>query len=253
MSFKSYRSYDHFSWEVRQSTRYIHSDAIKGFLSNVLETSRSYEKIVKPGEKLWRAQLGSDWIEEDVDEPIQLPFPPERMKPLQYEASEGRVNSKGIPCLYLATDQETAMYEVRPWLGVDISVWQFKTTKELRLIDCSVHAPKTGGFRFFFEEPDEKEKEKAVWADIDRAFSRPVTLSDKSSDYVPTQIIAELFKTNGSDGILYKSSLADGLNLALFDIGAATVGNYALVRRVKDIKFSFDSGQEYFSESAEDK
>lgn len=253
MSFKSYRSYDHFSWEVRQRNRYIHSDAIKDFLSNVLETSRFYEKVVKPGEKFWRAQLGSDWIEEDIDEPIQLPFPPERMKPLQYEASEGRVNSKGIPCLYLATDQETAMSEVRPWLGVEISVWQFKTTKELRLIDCSVHAPKTGGFRFFFEEPDEKEKEKAVWADIDRAFSRPVTLSDKSSDYVPTQIIAELFKTNGSDGILYKSSLADGLNLALFDIGAATVGNYALVHRVKDIKFSFDSGQEYFSESAEDK
>ena len=70
MSFKSYRSYDHFSCEVRQSNRYFHNDAVKDFLSNVLETSRSYEKIVKPGEKFWRAQLGSDWIEEDVDEPI---------------------------------------------------------------------------------------------------------------------------------------------------------------------------------------
>ena len=253
MSFKSWQSYWTFSQEVTRGNRYIHNDAIKEFLSNVLDTSKAHVKIASPGSVFWRAQLGSEWLEETVDEPIQLPLSPARMKPLQYEASEGRVNPKGIPCLYLATDQETAMAEVRPWLHSDISVWQFKTVRELRLIDCSVHAPKTGGFRFFFEEPDEKEKEKAVWADIDRAFSRPVTLSDKSSDYVPTQIIAELFKTNGSDGILYKSSLADGLNLALFDIGAATVGNYALVHRVKDIKFSFDSGQEYFSESAEDK
>lgn len=238
---------------MTRGNRYIHSDAVKDFLSSVLESSRSYEEIVKPGEKFWRAQLGSDWIEEDVDEPIQLPFPPERMKPLQYEASEGRVNSKGIPCLYLATDQETAMAEVRPWLHSDISVWQFKTVRELKLIDCSVHAPKMGGYRFFSEEPDEKEKEKAVWADIDRAFSRPVTPSDKSSDYVPTQIIAEFFKTNGVDGIFYKSSLSDGLNLALFDISAAIVGDYALVHRVKDIKFSFDSGQEYFPVSNTDK
>ena len=253
MSFKSWQSYWRFSQEVTRGNRYIYSDAVKDFLSNVLETSRSYEKIVKPEEKFWRAQLGSDWIEEDVDEPIQLPFPPERMKPLQYEASEGRANPKGISCLYLAIDKETAMAEVRPWLHSDISVGQFKTVRELKLIDCSVHAPKRGGYIIYFEEPDEKKREKAVWADIDRAFSRPVTPSDKSSDYVPTQIIAELFKNNGVDGIFYKSSLSNGLNLALFDIGAATVGNYALVHRVEDIKFSFDSGQEYFPVSNADK
>ena len=253
MSFKSYRSYDHFSCEVRQNNRYIHSDAVKDFLSGVLETSKTHVKIINPESSFWRAQLGSEWHEETIDEPYQLPLPRERMKPLQYEASEGRVNPKGVPCLYLATDQDTAMAEVRPWLNSDISVWQFKTIKELRLIDCSVHAPKRGGYRIFFKEPAEKERETAVWADIDRAFSRPVTPSDKSSDYVPTQIIAELFKNNGFDGIFYKSSLSNGLNLALFDIGAATVGNYALVHRVKDIKFSFDSGKEYFPVSNADK
>lgn len=234
---------------MTRGNRYIHSDAVKDFLSNVLETSKAYVKIVTPRSVFWRAQLGSEWHEETVDEPIQLPLPPKRMRPLEYQVSEGRANPKGISCLYLAVDKETAMAEVRPWLHSDISVWQFKTVRELKLIDCSVHAPKSGGYIIYFEEPDEKKREKAVWADIDRAFSRPVTLSDKSSDYVPTQIIAELFKNNGFDGIFYKSSLSNGLNLALFDIGAAAVGNYALVHRVEEIKLSFSSGKEYFSES----
>ena len=246
MSFKSWQSYWMFSQEMTQGNRYIHSDNVKDFLSNVLETSEAHEKIVKAGEEFWRAQLGSEWLEETVDEPIQLPLSPERMKPVQYEASEGRANPKGIPCLYLATDKETAMAEVRPWIHSDISVWQFKTVRELRLINCSVHAPKRGGYIIYFEEPDEKKREKAVWADIDRAFSRPVTPSDKSSDYVPTQIIAELFKSNGFDGLFYKSSLSDGFNLALFDISTAAVGNFALVHRVEEIKFSFSSGNPYF-------
>ena len=243
MSFKSWQSYGEFFREVTRSNRYVHSNAVRDFLSNVLETSKARETPVKLGSVFWRAQLGSRWLEETADDPIQLPLIPERMKPVQYEASEGRVNPKGIPCLYLATNKETAMAEVRPWLHSDISVGQFKTVKELKLINCSVHP--SNGLRVYFKEPDEKERAEAVWADIDRAFSRPVTPSDKSSDYVPTQIIAELFKSNGFDGVFYRSALSDGLNLALFDINAATMVN-CFVYGVKEIVFSFaESGNPY--------
>lgn len=74
--------------------------------------------------------------------------------------------------------------------------------------------------------------------DIDRAFSRPVAPSDQSSDYIPTQIIAELFKSNGFDGVFYRNSLAEGLNLALFDISAATM-LYSVVFRAEAAQFSF--------------
>lgn len=158
------------------------------------------------------------------------------MKPLQEQASEGRANPKGIPCLYLATDKETAMSEVRPWLRSRISVGQFKTVKELTLIDCSKYS--SGAFAYYEGEPDEETKQKAVWAEIDSAFSRPVTPSDKSSDYVPTQIIAELFKNNGFDGVRYKSALSDGLNVALFDMNAATMVD-CFVYIVEKIQFSF--------------
>ena len=255
MSFKSWNSYWAFSHIVRHRSRYIHSADVKDFLSNVLITSKERVRVIEAGSVFWRSQLGNDRRpvfqdgEEIAEEPA--PFSRERMKPVQYAASEGRANPKGIPYLYLATDKETAMSEVRPWLGSNISVGQFNTVKELRLIDCSVNHAK-GGF-FYFKEPSEKEKDFAVWAHIDRAFSEPVTLSDKSSDYVPTQIIAELFKSEGFDGVVYKSALSDGFNLVLFDINAANIVNCSLYE-AKEIKFSFsESANPYFIRSDENK
>lgn len=240
MNFESGQSYWVFSQEVIQSNRYIYSDAVKNFLSNVLETGEARVTPVSSGSVFWRAQLGRNSRpvfrdgEKVRDDPV--PFSDTRMKPLQDQASEGRVNPKGIPCLYLATDKETAMSEVRPWPHSRISVGEFKTVRELRLIDCSTHP--SGAVAFYEGEPDEQKKAAVVWADIDRAFSRPVAPSDKALDDVPTQILAEFFKNNEFDGVCYKSSLAGGLNVALFDIHAATMVN-CWVHRVEKIECSF--------------
>jgi len=255
MSFESWNSYWTFSRKVRHESRYIHSADITKFLSNVLKTSNNRIRNIKVGSIFWRSQLGNDWRpirqngEEIAEEPT--PFLPERMKPIQYEASEGRANPKGIPYLYLATDKETAMSEIRPWVGSNISVGQFKTVRELRLIDCSIHHAK-GGI-IYFKEPGYKKREEAVWAHIDRSFSCPITLSDKLSDYVPTQIIAELFKSEGFDGIVYKSALSDGFNLMLFDINSAKLINCFLYE-TKEIKFSFsETANPYFVRDDEKK
>ena len=56
--------------------------------------------------------------------------------------------------------------------------------------------------------------------------------------FIPTQI-AELFKSNGFDGVFYKSALSEGLNLALFDLNAAAMVN-CFVSSVREIKFSFE-------------
>lgn len=188
---------------------------------------------------MWRAQLGHGWESpyagaESTDY-LPVPFPPERMKPLIGEAAEGRANPKGISYLYLATTKETAMAEVRPWLGSLMSVGQFKTTKDMVLINCSVNNKKK---KIYPYEPDAEKKEQAVWADIDSAFSKPITVNDRIADYVPTQIIAELFRTEGFDGIFYKSMLGDGHNVALFDIDSATLVKRDLFQ-VKNLSFDF--------------
>jgi hypothetical protein len=167
---------------------------------------------------LWRAQIGYEEPMGKDEDP--LPLSAQRMKPIPNKATEGRANPKGIPYLYLATDKETAMAEVRPWKGSIISVGQFKTTRDLLVIDSSKHSER---FTVYFKEPSPEKRELAVWDCIDNAFSRPVNASDNLADYAPTQIIAELFKSNGADGIIYRSSLGEGLNLVLFDLTLAEI------------------------------
>ncbi|MBM0202940.1 RES family NAD+ phosphorylase [Micromonospora sp. STR1s_5] len=142
------------------------------------------------------------------------------MKPLQDRAYEGRVNPKGIPCLYFATTREVAMSEVRPWIGSVISVARFRTEREVVVVDCSVshleeELPPGPG--------NDEEVERTVWSQIDQSFSTPVTRSDNTAEYAATQILSELFRSCGYDGILYKSAFsAEGRNVALFDLDCAT-------------------------------
>ena len=160
------------------------------------------------------------------------------MKPLRNSAREGRVNPKAIPFLYLATDKETAMAEVRPWIKSYVSVGLFKILRDLVLVNCSVeHA--THAWLGYMHEPDPPEREKVVWADIDRAFSQPMTTDESSADYAPTQILAEAFRSHGYDGVVYKSLLGKGFNVALFDLDAADLVNCFLYQ-VKSLTFEFD-------------
>jgi len=245
--FRTYQAFRIFRGQVLQECRYALDADAKSFLETVLATSKKRSRKFPEGRILWRAQAGHEWVtihqdnyEFDVPGPLHI----DRMEPLQHAASEGRVNPKGIPCLYLATDKETAMAEVRPTVGTYVSVGQFKTDRSLKLIDCSVgHASR---FKIYFEEPGAEEREKGVWNDIDRAFSEPVTASQMTADYAPTQILSELFKREGYDGIVYKSNLGSGFNVALFDIEAANLVNCFLYQ-VKSVKFSFgEAANPYF-------
>src|SRR5208337_4985358 len=220
---KSVHSYHNFEGTVRRKNRFFYDTEIEDFLQTILETSKSRLETIPKDAVLWRSQLGHDWepqYEEDVymgDWPC--PFRIARMKPMAYAAYEGRANPKGIPYLYLSTDKNTSMAEVRPWIGSYISLGQFKLLKDVTLVNCTSDAKK---HMIYFEEPaDPNEREIAVWGEIDGAFSKPVTPDESVADYIPTQILAEFFKKNGFDGIAYRSSLGKGHNIALFDLNAA--------------------------------
>ena len=86
-----------------------------------------------------------------------------------------------------------------------------------------------------------------MWTHIDRAFSQPTTSRDDTADYVPTQMLAELFKTEGFDGISYKSAFGDdGYNIALFNLDDAELTSCRL-HDVTSVEFSFEqSGSPYW-------
>ena len=240
--FKSWNSYRHFANRVRRETRFIRTPEDENFLREVVRTSKTRMRELRADSGLWRAQLGHDWRphyqdDEYIDD-IPAPYPPARMKPLPGRATEGRANPKGIPVLYLSTRQETAMSEVRPWLGSLVSCAHFETTRPLTIVDLSVYHRR--GFVFYFSEPDPAEREKAIWTQIDQAFSEPTTATDDAADYVPTQVIAELFKGEDCDGIAYKSAFEDdGYNIVLFDPADAKLTSCTLFE-AKSLNFAFE-------------
>lgn len=237
MAFKTWRDYWIFEKSVKTELRYRLSKTSEVFLNEIWETSKSRKSKIEKGTLFWRAQIGHDWREEN--DGIEMPSPhiSDRMRPRMNQATEGRVNAKGIPCLYLATDKETAISETRPWVGTPISVAQFNLDKTVVVIDCTYGLPSK--LTWYFEEPNEQDREEAVWSMIDMAFSAPITLADDVADYAPTQVISEFFRDKGVEGIVYKSGLGKGLNIALFDIECASPINCSLYD-VKEVSLEIE-------------
>ena len=240
-NFKSWYSYFDFANRIQRQNRFIRTSEDEEFFSEVLRTSKSRILELPEGLMLWRAQLGNALeTRKEGQHEFEVPaaFGPERMKPLEGRAKEGRANPKGIPVLYLSNDRETAMSETRPWLGSHVSCAQFKTTRSLKIVDLSVF--QDDNYLLYIGEPSASAKEKAVCTHIDNAFSEPVSINDNMADYVPTQAIAELFKNKGYDGIKYKSRFGndESYNIVLFDPSDARL-TVCILYEVKSLKYSF--------------
>ncbi len=238
--FKSWRSYQGFANRICGQNRFIRTLEDEEFLREIVRTSRSRIKKLPTNFPLWRAQLGHTWRPINLeDEAFEIPaaYLPERMKPQTSRATEGRANPKGIPVLYLSTQPHIAMSEVRPWLGSLVSCAEFKTTRPLKIADLCVE--NQDRFNIHLSECDPLQREKAVWAQIASAFSEPISSKDDTADYVPTQVIAELFKSEGYDGIAYNSAFKDdGYNVALFDLEDAEL-SACILHEVASLEFSF--------------
>jgi hypothetical protein len=103
--------YRYFDESVKFKALYIHGNAVDHFLDSVLATSRSRLRKIRAGSIWWRAQLGSDSAGEIEGDSysieIEAPFSRERMVPAARYVVDGRVNPRGIPCLYLASNANT--------------------------------------------------------------------------------------------------------------------------------------------------
>ena len=260
--FASWRSYRKFEEQVIRYRRHVWDRRIDAFLDTVMATRQNRDAQIPMGTVLWRAQLGVDYIPlrdpsgVDVGEE-PMGFSGARMKPVAKYAKESRANSSGIPVLYLASTEQTAISEVRPWVGSEVSVAQFRVTRKLHAIGLTQGHGKSSwsgltlGQMLGKEKVDAEDKAKAVWNDIDNAFSKPVTPSDEREEYVPTRILAELFQEAGYDAIVYRSQFGqegrDGYNIAVFKLEDAEILNCAPYR-VESIKVdSRESGNRWFA------
>ncbi|WP_409482797.1 RES domain-containing protein [Arsenicicoccus dermatophilus] len=75
---------------------------------------------------------------------------------------------------------------------------------------------------------------KARLEALGEELTKPVLPRTAAYEYVPSQYLCEFIKNCGFDGVLYQSSVGDGVNLALFEpseVACEDVSAY-LVRKV---------------------
>jgi RES domain len=145
--------------------------------------------------------------------------------PLERISSYGRANPAGIPCLYLGSSELTAVSEIRPHTGEIVCVADFKTPGALKLVD--LRSPRKMVSPFSFDDPADIGRMRNDLPFLERLgeeLTRPVVPSAAAIDYTPSQYLCEFIKKCGYNGVIYRSSVSDGMNLALFDPALAVAG-----------------------------
>ncbi len=252
MSFDDLNAY----WKFAKSARARRTpldEVAKTFLSDVRETMPERSINLEAGSQFYRAQAGVVYPENELDAHV-YGYGADRMLPKLEYIAPGRCNQANQVVVYLASTVETAISEIRPWTGQEVSLALFETEEPMRLADLSKgHAERKD---FIWEQrlsqpisewdkpvrpPTQEEINQQVWNHIDRAFSMPVTRSDADDEYAPTQILSELFRTMGFDGVVYKSQFGEekGYNIALFSARHLQIRTTTPFR-IKGIKVDYE-------------
>ena len=148
-------------------------------------------------------------------------FPIDKMgAPPSNLAKHGRANPLGIAYLYLGSNEITAISEVRPHKGqvVAVAKFSFPEIDKLKILD--LRHPRTTISPFGLDSEDHVAKMREdiqLLENFGNELSFPASASENPLEYIPTQYLCELIKNVGFDGVVYRSSLGDGDNLAIFN------------------------------------
>ena len=196
------------------------------FLDEALDTDRLEELL----DHLLADDLPDVWYRARIMAG-DSPFPLEEMgAPPKRLATYGRANPIGIPYLYLSSVPETAVAEVRPHTGETVCVAEFRVKPPLTTVD--LRNPRQLVSPFVLGDASAIGQLRADIPFLERLgeeLTRPVLPRSAAIDYIPSQYLCEFIKKAGYDGVVYRSSISRGMNLALFNpekAVAASVSQY---------------------------
>lgn len=197
------------------------------FLDEALDTDRLEELLVfLPADDMPETWYRARILAGDAPYPIaEMGAPPKRL------ATHGRANPPGIPYLYLGSIPETAAAEVRPHTGEVACVAAFTIPGPLHVVD--LRNPRKLVSPFLLAGASAIGQLRADIAFLERLgdeLTRPVLPRGAAIDYIPSQYLCEFIKKKGYDGVIYRSSVSSGMNLALFAPHRAVGGNVTLYK-----------------------
>jgi hypothetical protein len=193
------------------------------FLEQALDLDRleqllGHLVIEIPANEVWyRARMLAQAAPFDIGD---MGAPPNRL------ASHGRANPPGIPYLYLGSQPETAIAEIRPHTGEIACVADFTTSTRIDVIDlCDEPRKRVSPFRLADASAvGQMRADIPFLEELVEELTRPVLPSGVAIDYIPSQYLCEFIKQCSFAGVVYRSSVSTGINLALFDPGQAIGG-----------------------------
>ncbi len=153
--------------------------------------------------------------------------------PPNHIASQGRASPAGIPYLYLASTEDTAVAEIRPHTGDYATVGRVTAKSNLKLVDLRNLRKSVSPFLVDDDEIPKLREDIDLLVELGKELTRPIVPNAAAIDYIPSQYICEFFKKCDYHGVMYKSSVGKGVNLSLFDPSNATVNDvksYLLTR-----------------------
>jgi len=176
--------------------------------------------IAPPLPREWhRARIRTEDVVFSIEE---MGAPPKR------RSSNGRANPAGIPYLYLGSQPDTAVAEIRPHTGEVACVADF-TIPDIKAVD--LRDPRKLISPFILSESSAIGQLRAdlpLLVRLGEELTRPVQPAGAAIDYIPSQYLCEFIKKKGFDAVVYRSSVSDGINIALFDPEKAEGGKVVL-------------------------
>lgn len=198
--------WDNFKEELKFKNRYFPND--KDFNKNGLKEISQYFETLDYPKEVFRARISKNGNIIDLDS---------MGKPPSGKLTQGRANPVGISYLYVASDDNTAVSEIRPDKGDRVTISKIKLPQNLKFFD--IRSPKNTISPFDFSD----NVLEALYKDIDllerfgEELSKPVLPREAGIEYISSQYLSELIKHWGFDGILYKSSVGSGFNIVIFN------------------------------------
>lgn len=128
----------------------------------------------------------------------------------------GRVNPEGIGVLYLTSDEDTALREVRASAFDYITLGKFKLHKDIKVVNISGLNKISPAV--YLRSIESLAANINIFTDIARDVAKPLRRNDSALEYLPTQFITEFIKSKGYAGVSYMSTMGTGgTNVAIFD------------------------------------
>ncbi|NMG72370.1 RES family NAD+ phosphorylase [Parazoarcus communis] len=123
-------------------------------------------------------------------------------------ATEGRFNRPRVSILYLASDVQTAVAELRPHPGHLVSTARFRLRRNLQVANFAKH-----DIRNFLSDSRLEDLRRIL--SIADVLNVPVQ-PELHSLYAITQLFADAIRAEGFEGLTFRSSVGAGKNISCF-------------------------------------